>query len=205
MWTGRSWTRTGPLRPRTAGGGGPRGAGRHPAGPLHGPPLSARPADRPSSSGSTPRWFATRGHHQGSHEPPHALAGRLRRARSPPTCSICFAGHDQPAVVFTDRGPDEPDFIIAAFPTGREHFDDYVGQNREHAEIDALGGRYAAAMVAIARSPAATRCFTSAPSAPASEMLAFRASRPRATGRPRSDLRAAQSALSRDDVRDLAP
>ncbi len=25
----------------------------------------------------------------------------------------------------------------AAFPTGREHFDDYVAQNREHAEIDA--------------------------------------------------------------------
>jgi Cof subfamily protein (haloacid dehalogenase superfamily) len=50
-----------------------------------------------------------------------------------------FCTHDQPAVVFTDRGPDDFDFIIAAFPTGREHFDDYVGQNREHAEIDASG------------------------------------------------------------------
>lgn len=50
-----------------------------------------------------------------------------------------FRGHDQPSVVFTDRGPDDFDFIIAAFPTGREHFDDYVGQNREHAEIDASG------------------------------------------------------------------
>ena len=50
-----------------------------------------------------------------------------------------FRGHDQPAVVFTDRGPHEHDFIIAAFPTGREYFDDYVGQNREHAEIDAHG------------------------------------------------------------------
>jgi 5-amino-6-(5-phospho-D-ribitylamino)uracil phosphatase len=50
-----------------------------------------------------------------------------------------FRGHDQPAVVFTDRGQDEHDFIIAAFPTGREFFDDYVGQNREHAEIDANG------------------------------------------------------------------
>jgi Cof subfamily protein (haloacid dehalogenase superfamily) len=50
-----------------------------------------------------------------------------------------FRGHDQPAVVFTDRGPHEQDFIIAAFPTGRELFDDYVDQNREHAEINAIG------------------------------------------------------------------
>jgi len=48
-----------------------------------------------------------------------------------------FRGHAQPAVVFTDRSPHEHDFIIAAYPTGREFFDDYVGQNREHAEIDA--------------------------------------------------------------------
>ena len=47
-----------------------------------------------------------------------------------------FRGHDQPAVVFTDRGPHEHDFIIAAFPTGREAFDDYVSQNHEHAQID---------------------------------------------------------------------
>ena len=53
-----------------------------------------------------------------------------------------FRTHDQPAVVFTDRGPDEADFIIAAYPTGRDDFDDYVGQNREHAEIDAkMDGR----------------------------------------------------------------
>ena len=48
-----------------------------------------------------------------------------------------FHLHDQPAVVFTDRSPDRADFIIPAFPTGREPFDDYVGQNREHAEINA--------------------------------------------------------------------
>jgi 5-amino-6-(5-phospho-D-ribitylamino)uracil phosphatase len=47
-----------------------------------------------------------------------------------------FRSHDQPAVVFTDRGPDEADLIVAAYPTGREDFDDYVGQNREHSEID---------------------------------------------------------------------
>src|SRR6516164_8639539 len=48
-----------------------------------------------------------------------------------------FRLHDQPAVVFTDRSPDRADFIIPAFPTGRGPFDDYVGQNREHAEINA--------------------------------------------------------------------
>ncbi len=47
-----------------------------------------------------------------------------------------FRAHDQPAVAFTDRGPHEQDFLIAAFPTGRVHFDDYVRQNREHAQID---------------------------------------------------------------------
>jgi Cof subfamily protein (haloacid dehalogenase superfamily) len=45
---------------------------------------------------------------------------------------------DQPAVIFTDRPDDQADFIIRAFPTGREPFDDYVAQNREHAEINAL-------------------------------------------------------------------
>jgi Cof subfamily protein (haloacid dehalogenase superfamily) len=47
-----------------------------------------------------------------------------------------FKSHAQPAVVFTDRSPDEADFIVAAYPTGRDGFDDYVGQNREHAEIN---------------------------------------------------------------------
>jgi len=47
-----------------------------------------------------------------------------------------FRNQEQPAVVFTDRGPDDADFIIAAYPTGQEFFDDYVDQNREHAEIN---------------------------------------------------------------------
>jgi Cof subfamily protein (haloacid dehalogenase superfamily) len=47
-----------------------------------------------------------------------------------------FHAHDQPAVVFTDRTPDQADFRIPAFPTGRAMFDDFVGQNRPHAEID---------------------------------------------------------------------
>jgi 5-amino-6-(5-phospho-D-ribitylamino)uracil phosphatase len=46
-----------------------------------------------------------------------------------------FDDRDQPAVVFTDRDPVESDFVIAAYPTGRDFFDDYVAQNREHAEI----------------------------------------------------------------------
>jgi len=51
-----------------------------------------------------------------------------------------FRAHDHPAVVFTDRGPDDADFIVAEYPTGRDGFDDYVEQNREHAEIDARWG-----------------------------------------------------------------
>jgi 5-amino-6-(5-phospho-D-ribitylamino)uracil phosphatase len=50
-----------------------------------------------------------------------------------------FRSHDQPSVVFTDRDPDDFDFIIPAFPTGRESFDDYVAKNREHAEINSNG------------------------------------------------------------------
>jgi 5-amino-6-(5-phospho-D-ribitylamino)uracil phosphatase len=49
-----------------------------------------------------------------------------------------FRAHDQPAVVFTDRGPDDADFIIPAYPTGFSMFDDYVGQNREHARVDSV-------------------------------------------------------------------
>jgi 5-amino-6-(5-phospho-D-ribitylamino)uracil phosphatase len=49
-----------------------------------------------------------------------------------------FHAHGHPAVVFTDRGPEDADFIIPAYPTGRALFDDYVGQNREHAETDSV-------------------------------------------------------------------
>ncbi len=48
--------------------------------------------------------------------------------------------HDHPAVIFTDRGPDEADFVIASYPTGSDCFDDYVHQNREHALIDSAWG-----------------------------------------------------------------
>src|SRR5215831_49509 len=35
-----------------------------------------------------------------------------------------FHTQDQPAVAFTDRSFEEPDFIVAAYPTGRDCFDD---------------------------------------------------------------------------------
>jgi hydroxymethylpyrimidine pyrophosphatase-like HAD family hydrolase len=47
-----------------------------------------------------------------------------------------FDANQQPAVAFTDRSPRESDFIVPGFPTGRRLFDDYVGQNRDHAEVD---------------------------------------------------------------------
>jgi Cof subfamily protein (haloacid dehalogenase superfamily) len=46
-----------------------------------------------------------------------------------------FQSSGHPAVAFTDRGPDDSDFIVDQFPTGRRMFDDYVGQNQIHAEI----------------------------------------------------------------------
>src|SRR4051812_32313240 len=53
-----------------------------------------------------------------------------------------FRDHDQHAVTFTDRHPDESDFVVSTFPTGRPLFDEYVELNRSHAEIgaDGLGG-----------------------------------------------------------------
>ncbi len=47
-----------------------------------------------------------------------------------------FDGDQRPAVAFTDRGTQESDFIVPGFPTGWPLFDDYVGQNRDHAEVD---------------------------------------------------------------------
>jgi 5-amino-6-(5-phospho-D-ribitylamino)uracil phosphatase len=47
-----------------------------------------------------------------------------------------FATHDQPAVSFTDRTLDEPDFLAAQEQTGRPFFDEFVALNRSHAEID---------------------------------------------------------------------
>ena len=47
-----------------------------------------------------------------------------------------FRAHDQDAVTFTDRAPDDFDFVVARAPTGRPLFDEYVSLNRSHAEVD---------------------------------------------------------------------
>jgi hydroxymethylpyrimidine pyrophosphatase-like HAD family hydrolase len=66
--------------------------------------------------------------------------GTLWRADFEPTLAAdvraLFHAFDEPAVVFTDRAPDDADFRVPAFPTGRLMFDDYVAQNRPHAEVD---------------------------------------------------------------------
>ncbi len=58
-----------------------------------------------------------------------------------------FRRHDQAAVSFTDRPPEDFDFVVERAPTGRIHFDDYWSQNRSHAEVDpGWTGRIAAGL-----------------------------------------------------------
>ncbi len=47
-----------------------------------------------------------------------------------------FRAHDQEVVTFTDRAPDDFDFVVARAPTGRPLFDEYVSLNESHAEVD---------------------------------------------------------------------
>src|SRR5262249_30429537 len=47
-----------------------------------------------------------------------------------------FRSHHHPLLAFTDWSQDRPDFIVPSFPSGRPHFDDYVGQNLEHALVE---------------------------------------------------------------------
>ncbi len=47
-----------------------------------------------------------------------------------------FDAEHRPAVCFTDRNLDDLDFLVARFPAGCPFFDDYVHQNRMHADID---------------------------------------------------------------------
>ncbi len=59
-----------------------------------------------------------------------------------------FRDHDEPIVSFTDRTPDDFDFVVAQTPMGRPLFDDYLSQNEGHAHVDPLwtetleGGRH---------------------------------------------------------------
>ena len=47
-----------------------------------------------------------------------------------------FRARDEMAVSFTDRAPDDFDFLVTTAPSGRPLFDDYLDQNRSHAEVD---------------------------------------------------------------------
>jgi 5-amino-6-(5-phospho-D-ribitylamino)uracil phosphatase len=47
-----------------------------------------------------------------------------------------FRHRQELAVSFTDRSPDKFDFMVTNAPTGRPLFDDYLDQNRNHAEVD---------------------------------------------------------------------
>jgi len=46
-----------------------------------------------------------------------------------------FGSRGEPSVSFTDRATDEADFLVATASTGRPLFDDYLDQNRPHAEV----------------------------------------------------------------------
>ena len=46
-----------------------------------------------------------------------------------------FEAHGHPAVAFTDRQTHQADFIVRQLPSGQALFDDYVLQNRQHAEV----------------------------------------------------------------------
>ncbi len=47
-----------------------------------------------------------------------------------------FADRDDVVISFTDRSPDHADFLVARDPTGHPLADDYLGQNRDHAQVD---------------------------------------------------------------------
>ena len=68
-----------------------------------------------------------------------------------------FRAHDQFAVSFTDYPPDGFDFRVERLPTGRALFDDYLEQNREHAEVHPQWAEGAASSTS-ARSGLGRRC-----------------------------------------------
>src|SRR4051812_28584205 len=47
-----------------------------------------------------------------------------------------FRARGELALSFTDRPPDDLDFLVERDPTGRPLFDDYLEQNRGHGEVD---------------------------------------------------------------------
>ena len=65
--------------------------------------------------------------------PRHPLAGRLRAGVAAALLDL-FHAHDQLIVAYNDRPPDQADFRISRFSSGRPYYDDYVDRNRENAE-----------------------------------------------------------------------
>jgi Cof subfamily protein (haloacid dehalogenase superfamily) len=47
-----------------------------------------------------------------------------------------FRERDEPVLSFTDRHPDDADFVVARAPVGRPLFDDYLAQNLGHEDVD---------------------------------------------------------------------
>jgi len=47
-----------------------------------------------------------------------------------------FHAHEEWPLSFTDRPPEELDFVVPRDPTGRPHYDDYLDRNRGHGEVD---------------------------------------------------------------------
>jgi Cof subfamily protein (haloacid dehalogenase superfamily) len=47
-----------------------------------------------------------------------------------------FRDRGEPVISFTDRPPDETDFLVEQAPSGRPLFDDYVHHNRTHAAVE---------------------------------------------------------------------
>lgn len=47
-----------------------------------------------------------------------------------------FHAHDELPLTFTDRSPDELDFVVTRDPTGRPLYDEYLNRNRGHGEVD---------------------------------------------------------------------
>jgi 5-amino-6-(5-phospho-D-ribitylamino)uracil phosphatase len=74
-----------------------------------------------------------------------------------------FRDQGEPVVSFTDRAPDEPDFLVEHAPTGRPEFDDYVGQNLDHAGFEP--GWPARALIEARAGPVADDRATFPPSA----------------------------------------
>ncbi len=47
-----------------------------------------------------------------------------------------FGARGEPSITFTDRPSGEADFVVVGCPIGHALFDDYLDQNRGHAEVD---------------------------------------------------------------------